>query len=326
MVKPNKDYVKEFPNARAVSQTISWLKAVGVNVSVGNDCDICANDKNGAAVKINVSPSNFTNSDFVVSGPAISGKGSSSLEEFHALTQKLGFGSPIAVDRGVAPEHKLHYSDNFELVSFRHNEFRKAPNPTSEELNKYKQILKHSCHFFYRRNFKTCERNLIGEDDLMSYALVWTTTYLGLYKVQRETNNDNVRKLRAYLNQRFAEFAKMISKKERNVLPSSDTAEVCIWGQQLDSWTKKAGCAPEPVSDVGDEYKKKHSSINTQNTAVRKNSARQLLFNKLNSMDHDLMVSTLEETSKNNFICNASRLEAARVLRDHRTKCPKCKI
>lgn len=249
------------------------------------------------------------------------------LKTFHEITRAAGWGTPIPVNRGPEPTKKLHYEDNFELVSMRHREFRRVPNPNPRTLHQYKRIAEQACYRFVNMNQQLCRRNCLLVEDLMSYAQVWTCNYLGLYQVAVETANDNVRKLRAHLKQRFAEFAGMVRKKERNCFPSPDTVQIALLGKSVDENHRVEGFSTDPTIEDGVDvnYVKRHRELDTSDANTRRVSAATILTRLLQNLPHEKMVQTLDEASKNPSIAPNARAEAAKQLRSHQKICRICR-
>lgn len=342
--KKVKSYEKEQKNARALCQASSWLEAVGIDhrrsQTPGLDLILVKADGSEVEVKVAASaeePRPASEHVFVVAADVTSRHLEVALKTFHVMTEAAGFGSPMPVDRGQAPEAKLHYGDNFELVSMRHNEFRRVPNPETGHLLQYKPVMEKACYRFVNMNPDTCRRHCLQIEDLMTYAMVWTTNYIGLYEVANPTNNDNERKLSRHLKQRFSEFADMIRKKERNCIPSADAASVAMAGVpvraviQSDAGDGDGGChyelAVDPFTEeeIDSDYVRRHNELGNLEDAVgRRSAAATVLAKNLNKLPHDRLLEVLQGAADNQALCPDTKAEAARQLRLHRRNCETC--
>ena len=330
----SQDYQQEPKNARAVCQAMAWLSAVGIPCrlpEVKSGADLILTKKDGGEINIKLAvtqdePRPAVECLVVLAKELASPQAPVALAAFHVITEAAGFGRPLPVDRGPEPEKKLSYHDNFELVSLRHREFRRVPNPDPVELAGYKKVMEQACYRFVNMNQELCRRNCLLVEDLMTYAQVWTCNYLGLYKVAVETVNDNIRKLRAHLKQRFAEFAKMIQKKERDCFPAPDTVHIALLGKPIDENHRLESFSIDPTLDEGvdTDYIKRHSELDLSNDDTRRNSAVVLLAKNLKSMPHDKMIQVLTEAAANNSLCADARSEANRQLRLHERSCNVC--
>lgn len=126
--------------------------------------------------------------------------------------------------RGPQPNMKLHYSDNFELVAMRHRDFRRSPNPTPEKLRSFKPVAEKVAQRFLSLNRDLCLLHGYDHGDLMTYALVWTTNFLGLYARDGHSrhSDENAKLLCVHLKQRFAELRTLMFKKGRNCFPDAE--------------------------------------------------------------------------------------------------------
>lgn len=358
-----KHYQKEPANARALCQAVSWLEAVGIPCRL-DGADLILSRCNGGEVKVRLAmapgePVDAQERITVLARDLASPKSDIALKAFHTITEAAGYGSPTPVDRGPEPIIRPRYLNDFELVGFRHREFRRAPNPDPKELLKYEKIMRQSCYRFINTNQDLCRRNCLMVEDLMTYARVYTTTYLGLYKVQVETTNDNVKKLKFHLNQRFGELVGTIKKKERNCLPSPDAAQIAVMGKTIDENHSLEGFSDDPmypstvaVSSSEDKgYLARHNELNIVRSKEitetdwqamseqdkndywdgqrraddqRRRNAANLLAKNLQQLPHDKMVQLLQDASLNQIIAPDARLEASRRLRLHRKNCEKC--
>lgn len=359
-----KSYQKPSPNARALTQVNAWLRAAEIPTkpasTPGCDLAIVTDDGRELQVKIAAGSAETVGADALVvfAKDLTSRHGAVALKAFHQITVAAGRGSPNPVAlRGVEPLKKLHYDDNFELVSMRHKEFRRVPNPSTADLEVFTAVVRKAVRRFMFINTVICRRHLLAFEDLQTYAQVWTCNYLGLYKVENPTQNDNERKLYVYLCQRFAEFAKMIVKKERNCIPDSETASIAStgrpyagpisaragtfvgadWGEQSFEEAQEQELeaevgfvsSQEPIYDPGLQEDPRQSADEEHqeqklDDARRRKEAQKLLAEKLLALPHDKRIEALEAVAESSHVCYDARLEARKQLRLHHSSCQDC--
>lgn len=153
--------------------------------------------------------------------------------------------------RGEMPARKLHYADNFELVAMRHREFRRSPNPSPVQLRRFQPLAARSAQRFLGLNRALCARHGYEHGDLLSYALVWTISFLGLYfkDARSELPNENEKLLCSYLKQRFAEFRSLLIKKGRSCFPDPEMIAELLLDAELA--TLSLGESPSLTSASG---------------------------------------------------------------------------
>jgi hypothetical protein len=321
-----KNYVQEAKNARAVCRMVSWLTAVGIPHKTGDGInhDLIVQNKNGVdtPVKVTMGGPATNRSGLSVRGvDLISNKQDVYLKAFHFLTKNLGYGKPMPVNRGPVTNRPYRYTNDFELVAFRHREFRKSPNPDPEEFDKYKTVINSVVDCTWRAYINLFKRHGLERSDLKTYVQVWVTNYLGLYKVAHETQNDNIRKMRAYLRQRFIYFRVILNRKERSSLVDQETANVALFGRSFDF---KTGPFYEAPAEAESPNPAQHYEIDTTTDTARRRTAKIALETRLLAMPHDKMVKTLEEAAHNTFINPGAKREASKRLLTHRKQCKIC--
>lgn len=365
-MKKATSYKKEEKNARAVVRAKAWLKAAGVpavSSSVGG-CDLTVKTKTGRSLEIKVGisyddPKPAAEHLFILACELVSKHTATAHKAFHMITIAAGYGTPLPVNRGEEPKKKLHFDDNFELVSMRHKEFRRVPNPTEAELAQFQPVIKAAVSRFMYINKVICQRHGLEFSDLQTYAQVWTCNYLGLYMIENPTQCDNEKNLRKNLRQRFAEFAQMLVKKERNCLPDGHTAMIAQFGRPCDGKLKSRvgttlsdGFEPETLTfaeaaeaeleaqvdgvEFDVEMVDHDLAVSPQQASddeasekkisdqKRRKMAQATLRDEFGKMDHEVLVETLEGAVLNSHICYDARKEAGRQLRLHREDCSVC--
>ncbi len=161
--------------------------------------------------KLNIKPSvvNHRNLTFALNG-------------FKKIVEELGYTYSSPVNRGIA-DHRLKFEDNFELISMRHCDFRRSPNPPDEVFKEYKKVMDLACYKFLSFNYKLCKRNLLDHGDLKSYASVWLINFLGNFRDPNNSEKETKNKLFYYLTQKFfCEFKDFLERQEKRCAPEFD--------------------------------------------------------------------------------------------------------
>lgn len=260
-------------------------------------------------------------------------------EVFHLITEKAGYGKPNIVNRGPLPKGRLNYSDDFDLIVFRHCELRRVPNPTTATLLAYKSTQLGAARNFLTTNHQFCASVGLELDDLMTYAGIWTCNFYGQYELRadRSTKCDNQKLLFNYLRQRFAELRKTLYKRVRNTMPDYDTAATGLYDRpfvpsvdfEADSAQRSAEsilmddshgercatcAAGQPCGGDSKEAEEK----------LRRASAAARLQEALMRLPHDELVERLTFAMENAALAPDARDEARRQLHRHAKTCGKC--
>lgn len=348
-------YCIQARNATAVNILRSWLNAVGipnrpstlegfdltlVKVS-GEDMEICV-----ALEGVQEAPGGV-----VVSAKDFTGKKvEAALAAFHAITRAAEYGAPSPLDRGAAPElneqgnpRKLHYKEEDFLVTIRHNEFRRSPNPPEDRWAQYRQTMEKTAWSFLKINRELCERHAIDIDELLQYARCYVVNFCARYETPTPKFYDNERKCYNYLRQRFnSDLRAVLQKKERSMTPDAEVVRLALFNNPnsdlevspdpedayLAVIDNKGINEEEIIDSIMDEeentdedYVSRNCELDTSSPAARKASAGAVLQKLLSEMPHDEMIVILLETSKNSSFDFTTRKEAARQLRAHQGDC-----
>lgn len=333
-------------NSRAVTQLKGWLSSLNIPVSTSktDGADLTITAANGTTVDLQLRAADSTiapSTTVVIEAATITGRNiQAALDIAQSLVETLGYTWSNPVERGPLPKSKAHYSDDFEDVAFRHTEFRRAPNPTKAEMEKYAKIVNLECYRFMSHWPQVCSDNMWTVDDLRTYAQVWLVNYLGVHAIseERDSGNENVRKLRAYLGQRFEELRQLAHKKGRNVFTHLDEASIALYGVPFVYRASMGGrgdggkdrnnfwdIGAEDIQEKGtdEEYVARNQKIDTR-TSFRKDSAAAFLDKSLAALPHDKMVELLTTASSNHYIDPTARREAGSRLRAHCATCVHC--
>lgn len=300
-------------NSRAVCQIASWLTACNIPNQLGeNGIDVVVKTHDGKDVNVVVlldendpAPSDAVR---ILSSTITQRDRSKALDTFHQLTKMWGYGTPKPVNRGPDPGKNLCYKNEFELVAMRHSQFRRVNNPTAEQFAYYRPTMEKAVHHFMRYNHKMCKWNMLEFNDLMTYALVYTSNYLGLFRILKPSEGDNERLLYTYLLQKFAEFAGVLLKKGRNCYPDYETCYIAMPKYSM-----------EPLQK---EKPQKRETIKQRK--LRKSEAVRILAEKLATFTHEQLLETLVGVIESKFQHPDARKEAARQLKLHQKNCNAC--
>lgn len=267
--------------ARGIAVLLSWLKAVGEpGILEGRE--------------IKTSKGSFSVDDYNLAALAANG-----LEEFHKVTQKLGVGQPIPVNRGVLPQPK---DLDFDLVAFRHTEYRAAPDLTVEELSKYNKCISNCVNLFYRANKPLLGVYGMGKEDLRTYAIVWTANFCHRY--QKDNDSENKKLLTSHLKQRFSGLRSLMLNR---------VGDVTIWADP--TWADSA-CAPVELEQPVIEPEEAHSEA--EGPILKRRAAKKALNQHLDTLGPEKAKELLEGFVANIHVHPDVRL-AARQLLEART-------
>ncbi len=210
-------------NQIAYFRLCSWLDAVKITYKLTNEA-LFIKDALGKFKKVlvkesgsrfSIKPSSLNNRDVAIA-----------LLSFKKLVESLGFTYVPPVTREIANK-RLNFDDNFELISMRHCDLRRSPNPPDEVFKKYKKITDLACYKFFSFNYALCKRNLLEINDLKVYANIWLINYLGNFKNPNDSDREAKNKLSYYLTQKFfCEFKGFLERKEERCMP--DFNDFCL--------------------------------------------------------------------------------------------------
>lgn len=266
------------------------------------------------------------------------------LESYHALTREVGAGEPRPFNRGVEPTRN-YYGDEPFLTDVRHTEVRRSPNPDPIKFKVYDKVMHKAVWTFYNVNRDFCRRAGLAVEDLMTYAQTMLISFCARQERDDRSQDENEKQLYIYLRQRFAEKYKTSTKRERSILPDADTASIGI----LDKHYRVERGRPvefeyenDPRDVEGDElmlrlmgskgttpttdldYRLRRRVLDCSNPGKRKASAKKLLDESLEKLDHEDFVSTLTKARKNILIHPDARREANKRLIKHEAACAPC--
>ena len=316
-----KNYTVQAPNATAVNLLRSWLSAVGVSVTqpATSGPDLVVRCRCGEDLPVWVK---FPDDQDVVSGLRVnasdvtSRKRAEALAAFWRVTDAAGYEQRDPLQRGPLPElnehgnpRKLHYREEPFLVSIRHTEFRRSPNPPQDRWQKYRKVIEQAAWSFLHGNYDLCARNGMSLEDVQQYLRCLVVNFVAHDEIPESltTHCDNERKCYTYFRQRlYYDLFPVLSKKERSILPSIETASIGLYGRHdvnLEVFFEEEVDEEDELANLGPSRK------------------LQLLLSRL---PHEEMVFALHAAATSDRLDEATRAEARRHIKMHVRRCATC--
>lgn len=242
-------YTKRPKHLTSICILRSWLRDVGIKTFLpdaeDHDLQVEKTDgtrlrvtlRDGEGVGFRVAAKAFTaRRDDVALGALYSVQAAAGYEE---KKPSLRDKNVVLNKNGAVRKH--HYRDEDFLVVIRHNELRRAPNPPKETWKKYDSVMREAVWSFMRslRGKSTCYdiclRHGYEMSDLLSYARLYVINFVGRSEIENPTDDDNEKLCYKYIQQRLRnDFLSVLLKKERSVLPDSQTAQIALLGSVND--------------------------------------------------------------------------------------------
>jgi hypothetical protein len=304
-------------NLRGLNLLRGWLRELSIEFATSRTetADLEVVSKTGIRVQVQVQAADSPSPKdgvMVLKSADLTGRNiSKALETFQGFVQSLGFEYRSPVSRGALPTKKLDYRDHFEDVALRHTELHRCPNPSDEDLKKYDRVIKDTVSRWYYMNFVFCDKNFLQQSDLITYAQMWTVTYVGMYQID-STQGNNEGKLRTYLYQRLMEYKQVMKKKGRSIVVTT------VDGRDLHASFNSQD------EEIDTAYVERHNKLSLRNPRDRRDSAERLLEKKLSEMPHDDMIALLTDTVNNKHLHHEARSEALRRVNYHYQICSVC--
>jgi hypothetical protein len=340
------------PAERATLAIASWSDACGIQWKQSQSgSDLLLMDTLGRPHDLVIEPTatetaTFTNPVLrAVASDMTSDERDVAFGAFHKLTDALGYGKPIPVDRGAEPDKKLCYKDEMELVALCHNLLRMSPNLAPEKIAPYAQVID-NCTRFYANKFKRFF-DLFGykQSDLATYSYMWFLIWHHHYRKLFAPVVENKKLLTRYIQQRFINFGGTVQSKADGCFPEGESVTVAFYEESLGkppvkraaTSTREGATGPvlpfateheynKPVDAADDEeYQRTHNLLDKRSETKRRKSAAAMLADLLSQLPHDRLVSVLTETEANGSFEYDARMEARRQLRKHQESCSVCK-
>jgi hypothetical protein len=343
------NYTIQAPNATAVNLLRSWLTAVGIQSKPGSGdgIDLVVIGPEGeTTVQVALGAPGSAAAAVTVPAKHLTGKNMNrALDAFYSVTDRAGYDRRQPLNRGDGPElneqgnpRKLHYRDEDFLVSIRHTEFRRAPNPEEGKWEQYRVTMEKCSWAFLKSNSTLCARHGLEIGDLLQYARCYVVNFCARYETPTPKFFDNERKCYSYLRQRFnSDLRSTLLKKERSMMPDAETVRLGLFN----SLAADPEVSPNPesmyaqvidegmdslleVDDVDQDYVDRNCELDLSTPASRRASASVMLDKLLNEIPHDTMLSMLDEAKRNNNFDFTTRKEAGRRMNRHKNLCRVC--
>jgi hypothetical protein len=334
-------------NFHAVALLRSWLRTVGIpyhNMNAGG-IDLSVGCKNGDELLLRVSiedePREYPGT-MTVAGLVITyGELDESLGEFARVTRAAGYGTPRPFNRGAEPETKPRHGHGFEdLVVFRHNTFRRAPDLTADKIREYENVVGMAAKMFYTRNRVFLMK--LGHEfgDLMTYSWLWATNYVAHFELPC-SGNDNQKLMLAYLKQRFIDLRKKLGTQYENCCSNDRESFELTFGESSSPDTGNyrhratrsqivfggglpKGLLREEHLEDPNADRRQIDIIPGANGKTRREQARDCLQKNLSALPHDRLLEVLRDASVNLHFEPVAREEAAKQLKLHQGTCYVC--
>lgn len=311
---------------RAVCQIRTWFKACNIptkeSVTPGYDLVVTSQDGRNVNIVVSDEPNDGKDAIVIASSVLTGRKIQKALDEFHRVTQALGYGTPSPVNRGALPKKKANYKDDFEGVVLRHQELHRSPNPTTSELVEYEPTMNKCIKIFWGANQYLFRAHGMDIDDLTSIARAWTVSFIASNDPNR---SKDIRMKDFYFNlgQRLAELKSIIGKKSRNIFVNYEDVAIALHDRTLDDPGVPTATVTE--DDEADEsFIARRRQINTNSITARAKSAHDKLHELLNELPHDVRIARLREVMEADFHNPEARSLAGRMLRAHTKTCAEC--
>lgn len=195
---------------RTTTNVAAWMKSAGVHVEL-----------DGSTLNLK-GPRGETSLDVKDLDAVTLESSEMAMKSLAPLAEKLGV--ELVAPR---PQPDSTRADNFTDVAIRHSEFRRVPNPDNKELKSYLPIVRAVATISFRQSEKKWRNAGLLYEDLVSYASVWAISYLGLYKRQDKSAEENRYLFVRYLRQRFSNLLDAIKTRRRRPV----SREIAMIGQ-----------------------------------------------------------------------------------------------
>jgi len=296
-------------NDIAICRLSAWLNALKIPYKYKKN-NLWVKNKKGKDLRISLEDEKKVKGTIKVSAAVINNRDLTiALSEFKKIAENLGYPYTPPFDRGFV-EKKLLFEDNFELISMRHCDFRRSPNPDDEELKSYKKVVDIASYKFFSINYWLCKRNGLEPDDLKSYAYLWIINFLGNFKFPTCEKAENNKKSYSYLVQKFWEFKAYLLRKERSCIPEFDSFYISKYNTV-------------PNYEAIDLSLSRIDSY--ESTEDKKLRMRDKLVSMLSKLPHEEMLTKLEMAISNEGLPKRSKMLAEKLYKTHKNDCTTCK-
>lgn len=317
----NKVYLQE----RASRVLISWLNSVEIPAEPGDMdlVDVYLQTKDSAPVFVQFigipqkadrkPPTGKGVAVFIDAKAMTSTRLEKALPIFSGLTEALGYGRMVPALRKQTGVTRLNSKDNFDLISFRHREFRAVPNPPDGAIEQYESVIHTTCTSFLKK-FPFLRWIGFEVEDLKTYGRVWATIFVGRHAVSDPTQGGNEHLFVRNLKIRLYDLAQRAMKT-----PGHQYGALPLWRKNSETLLKS-------ISGPWPNWLDEEDEPEVESKAMSKKAAKKELARRLSEMPHDRMVESLKGISETARYLSPDVVEEARKqLRLHQRACNLCK-
>ena len=352
----DQSYGNPLRNATAVNILRSWLRALDIVHEDGfkDGCDLLVLCQDAGIIQVQVlmeGGCKVAGDQVSVPAKAFTGKRKEdALEAFYVVLDAAGYERREPVRRGGdGPTNengnlrKLHYKDEDFLVSIRHSEFRRSPNPADDRWKKYETAMTKVVWKFHQAEGigEMCARMSVDIKDLMQIARCLMVNFCARYETEIRVENYNEGRFYRYLRQRFfGDIKHLLERKERSLIPHGEAVRIALGveGEISPDPTDAYIMAIDHVLGLDearqalDSEQAEEVIFSSEDDAryVKRNrqldltSSAALLEKLLGALPHDRMMEALTKASENLDLDYITRKEALRRIREHHAECETC--
>jgi hypothetical protein len=282
----------------AVNVLMSWLRAAGIS-TFDNEGAICFHGPRGVN-RVVVGSGDSQDTIYIDPDHIANRSSKKSVETFRSLMDMCGVTNYLPIVRGNEDDLDSRASmadGEIELRAMRHNEFRTAPEVSSDVMDSLSSCIKNVARIFYKKNTNLFTKMAIDVEDLEQYARVWTVNFMHKYRSEQE--DDNRKLLTNYLKQRFVEFYELIKKSSASSVPTIETIETHAYSSAVPLYDDEHfEWAVYPVEYVEEEQPEEKSKA----PSTLKDSARKRLMQAIESLPREEAIQRLTEAAENDFL------------------------
>lgn len=253
------------------------------------------------------------------------------LAAFWTITEALGWGKPVPVERGKAPEGKIR---DVNLLVMRHCEWRQAPDLPEHII---KSVYDPTIRYFARVMLRSGARDVLercGEDfeSLVALGRIIAHNFHHKYRNVRASKEVNANYFAAHLKQRYANAVSQWRKHQQNVLPDEQTLAVTFGDEdasvqpheQDEDHSRLVEMTAKEQRSLSPRLKKIRLKLveeRDERDAIR--AAQPSLKDRLESMDHEerIAVLTTAADQDSRFIDPEAKRLAQKLLERERAQC-----
>lgn len=285
----------------------SWLKATGI------ECQYVERTQPLLRVGgLTVLVSEDNDDTFLTVSPKdiLSRNRDTALQAFWKVTDTLGESRQLPFQRGQEPVGvngemaKASYKDDVFVAAIRSADFRRAPNPGSEQWKRYDKIVKNACAKFNFVNRTLCHNHGLELDDILQYGRCYLVNFCAKYEIPMAQPDENEKLFNVYIWQRLYGDLHRVLKKSME----GDTIE--------STWIN----FDEAIDDSSYLFR----NDSPEDRAQEIENAKDHLEERLASMEHSKLLESIKnvmETGKPGI-----KGAATKLLKTHLDSCSMCRI